>query len=153
MKSITCQEIMTINVQVTSPESSAFAAATIMNDSNVGFLPVVQSLKAMDVVGVVTDRDLAIRVIAAELSPYSTRLQTIMSHGAVSCNSFNTAEEAYDLMKKHGVRRLPVVDSANRLLGVVSMQDILNRGIGAQLTENVVHAITTATPISENDDQ
>jgi signal-transduction protein with cAMP-binding, CBS, and nucleotidyltransferase domain len=102
----------------------ALRAAEIMRDENVGPVPVVASHDDRRVVGIVTDRDLTVRLIAGGRAPEATAIDDVMSQNPVTCSEADDIHEAMDAMSRHQVRRIPVVDSEGRLSGIIAQADV-----------------------------
>lgn len=117
-----CEEIMTKSIQTVRRHDTVQEAARRMRDRNIGFLPVCDN--AGKVVGVVTDRDLALRICAENLKAKKTRVSDVMSTETVSCLATDDVKRAQDLMVFHEKSRILVADGAGRPLGVVSLADI-----------------------------
>jgi len=105
------------------PEESAQAAAGRMKDQNVGTLLVVDG--ARKPVGIVTDRDIALRVVAAGLDPHKATVGHIMTSHPRCVQERVAIEDAVATMRGLGVRRLPVVDAEEHLAGILSIDDVL----------------------------
>src|SRR5438094_69530 len=116
-----CEEIMKSDVECVSAIDHVQAAARKMRDAGVGFLPVCD--RDRKVLGTLTDRDIAIRLVAEDLAP-DTAVQTIMTKEAVSCRPSDALEEATRLMREHHKSRILCCDDDGRLLGVISLSDI-----------------------------
>lgn len=116
-----CEELMTTDVDVLELRDTARDAAARMRDDEVGFLPVIDD--AEQVVGVLTDRDLVVRVLAESL-PLSTRVEDIMTVDVISCRPDDALERAEALMRANQKSRLAVIDETGRLAGVLSISDI-----------------------------
>src|SRR5574341_2149519 len=113
-------EIMTRKVSCCSPDATVQQVARVMAERNVGSVPIAEGDR---LVGLVTDRDLAVRVVARGLDP---KTEPIAPHvtGAVQTVTPDTAiEDAVRLMEAHQIRRLPVVEG-DRLVGIVSLGDL-----------------------------
>jgi CBS domain-containing protein len=106
------------------PTDSAREAAQRMQSENVGFLPVCDD--AHRVLGVVTDRDIAIRVVAADRSS-AIPIREVMTREVVSCHPEDDLRLAEDLMAKHHKSRMMCVDAHNCLVGIISLSDIAKR--------------------------
>ena len=115
------QEIMTRNVIVVAPNSTIRDAARQMRAENLGALPVGENDR---LIGMVTDRDIAVRAVAEDRSPGNTAVREVMSEGIYYCFDDDDVEQAAEVMAKHQVRRLPVVDRDKRLVGVVALADM-----------------------------
>lgn len=116
-----CGEIMTRDVAVVGTGQSVADAAKLMREMGTGFIPVCQSDGT--VVGTLTDRDLAVRVIA-EGRPLETAVQDVMSSGVVSCRPEDDVRVAEELMGEEQVNRIVVLDGDGTLAGVVSLSDV-----------------------------
>lgn len=115
------KELMTEDVQICRPEDSIARAAQVMQTANVGLVPVCQGDK---LVGVITDRDIVLKAVAAEKNIQSTRVSDCMTTQVITANPEMDAHEAADLMAQHQIRRLPVIDKGGRLVGIVSLGDL-----------------------------
>src|SRR5215204_3162326 len=96
-------------------------AAKMMRDEDVGFAPIVEGDK---LVGALTDRDIAVRVVAEGRDPGSTTVREVASTDLVTLDAQQDLGEALELMARHQVRRLPVVEEGGRLVGVVAQADV-----------------------------
>ncbi len=120
-----CETIMKRDVLYTTPEDSAQRAAFIMREQNVGFLPVCDESGC--VVGTITDRDLAIRVLAEGADAATTAVGEVMTCELVACAPEDDLTDAERLMARHGKSRILVTDGADHLVGVISLSDIVQR--------------------------
>jgi CBS domain-containing protein len=134
------REIMTPNPRTVSPEQSVVEAARIMRDEDVGSLPVVEDDR---LVGVVTDRDIVVRVIAEGRDPSSTSVGQIESRDVVAVTPDQDLDQALAEMARHQVRRLPVVEG-DRLVGVVAQADVARKA-DEEKTGEVVEQISEPT--------
>ncbi len=112
---------MTRNPDTVSPDTLVQDAAEKMREINVGVLPV---LDGNQLVGILTDRDITVRSTAEALDPVTARVRDTMSSYPVYIYEDQDAREAAGLMEKHRIRRLPVLDRTNRLVGIVSLGDL-----------------------------
>jgi len=117
-----CSELMTREVKSVKKTDDVFHAARLMREHKIGFLPVHDAHGRL--VGVVTDRDLAMKVCAADREPVGTEVGDVMSHPVVTCRATEPVARAEREMTVHGLRRIVVVDAAGRAVGVVSATDI-----------------------------
>lgn len=115
------KEIMTSRVEVVDPESTLDQAASKMSQEDVGMIPVIEKDQP---VGVITDRDIAVRAVAQHKDPATTKVRDVMTHEIVYCFDDQDIEEAAKLMEERQVRRLMVLDRGHRLVGVVSLGDL-----------------------------
>ncbi|MFY1703994.1 CBS domain-containing protein [Micromonospora sp. WMMA1923] len=116
----TVGEFMTTRLVTMDGNDTLVAAAREMRDSAIGDVVVTNG---DDVVGIITDRDIAVRGVAEELDSSSTPLSRIVSRDVITVSPNDDAVSAADLMRTYAVRRLPVVDHG-RLVGLVSMGDL-----------------------------
>lgn len=120
------RDIMTKSVETIGYDASLRFAATLMENENVGFLPVMRDGQ---MVGVITDRDITVRAVSKGLSPEETIVEQAMTENVVALPENTEVEDAADLMDSRKVRRLVVTDSHESLVGVVSL-DTLSLYIG-----------------------
>jgi CBS domain-containing protein len=128
------QELMSSNPRTVSSEQTIADAAQLMRDEDVGLVPVVDGER---LVGTLTDRDIAIRVVAEQKDPASTQVQEIASTDLVTIDPQQNLDEALRLMAQHQVRRLPVVEEDGRLVGIVAQADVARAGSDSQTGELV----------------
>ena len=133
----TVQEAMTPNPTAITPDTTAQEAARVMKSEDVGALPIVEDGR---LTGVVTDRDLALRVIAEGRS-LDTAVAEIASKDVVTIDPEQSLEEAARVMAGHQVRRLPVAEEDGRLVGMLAQADIAKAGHDT-LTGEVVEKIS-----------
>jgi CBS domain-containing protein len=131
------QEAMTPNPTTIEATTTAQEAARIMKSEDVGSLPIVDRDK---LIGVVTDRDLAIRIVAEGRGADKT-VGEIASKDVVTVDPEQSIDEAARLMAEHQVRRLPVVEEDGRLVGILAQADIAQAGHDA-LTGDTVQRIS-----------
>ncbi len=132
------REIMHPKAKVINFEHTVEEAARIMESEDCGSIPVEKNDK---MVGMVTDRDIAIRVVAHGKDPRKTKVQEIMSEGINYCFEDDDLEEVSKKMSGKQHRRLPVVDKNKRLVGMVSLGDIASRGGDAKLTHKTLSSV------------
>ncbi len=115
------REVMTRNTEFISPDDSLKHAAEVMRQRDVGFLPVKQG---ENLVGTITDRDIAIRAVAEGDDPDRTRVSEVMTKGCISCYDDSDLTEAIELIQENEVRRLVVKNHSDAPIGVVSVGDL-----------------------------
>jgi CBS domain-containing protein len=135
-------DAMTERPRALTPETSAVEAARAMETEDVGALPVVGQDGRL--AGIVTDRDLTIRILAAGLSS-ETPVGQVVSQDMVTVQAEDSLEHAMDLMARHQIRRLPVVAEGDQLVGMVAVADVATMA-GADDTGDVVGAISEGSP-------
>jgi CBS domain-containing protein len=117
----TVNQVMTHDPQTIGADASAVDAARIMRDADTGIVPIVDGQR---VVATITDRDIAVRVVAEGSDPGTTRAIDIASRELVTIDPQQDLDEALRLMAQHQVRRLPVVEEDGRLVGIVAQADV-----------------------------
>src|SRR5919202_3797046 len=115
------RDLMTANPCSIDAEQTVAHAAKMMRDEDVGLAPIVEGDR---LIGTLTDRDIAIRVVAEGKDPDSTPVREIASTQIVTIDPQQDLDEALRLMAQHQVRRLPVVEEDGRIVGVVAQADI-----------------------------
>ncbi len=129
------REVMTPNPRSVSPSDSIQNAAAIMRDEDAGAVPVVDNGRA---VGIVTDRDIVVRVVA-EGGQLNSPVRDIVSRSLVSASPDMSPREAADLMSEYQIRRLPVVEN-DRLVGIVSIGDLaVKEGKDGRIGDTLQH--------------
>ncbi len=117
-------EAMSRNVRIAAPHQTICDAAKMMAEMDTGALPVGENDR---LVGMITDRDIAVRAVAQHKSP-DTQVQEVMSHEVLYCFEDQDLKEVVRNMGEEKVRRLPVVNRSKRLVGIVSLGDIAREG-------------------------
>lgn len=118
-------DLCTHVVQTIDPDASATEAALKMRQHHVGTLVVLDPTRqGSHVAGILTDRDLVTRIIASSCDPKATRVRDVMTRSVGVCHARDEVFDAVQTMRRLGVRRLPVLDDANHLLGIVSTDDV-----------------------------
>lgn len=121
----TIQDVMTRDVQSISPQETIQRAAQMMDELNVGAIPVLDGQK---LVGMITDRDITVRATAAGQAPDSVRVGDIMSTDVRTCSPNQTVDEVLGQMGDVQIRRVPVVDeNSQEVIGIVSMGDMATK--------------------------
>lgn len=118
------KEAMSKEVAFCLPSDTVRAAAKTMKLWGVGALPVVSDAESRKLLGIVTDRDLCCGVIAESKVAETTKIADVMTSNPVTCAPDNTLDDCEKLMQAHQVRRLPVVDSHERCVGMIAQADV-----------------------------
>jgi CBS domain-containing protein len=121
------RDIMTTNVQVIQPQESLRRAATLMQELDIGALPVCNGQRLL---GMLTDRDITIYGVAQGMSPDECCVSDVMTERIEYCTTEQDTAQVMRLMGDKQLRRLPVVDSAKNLIGIVSLGDLAVRQRG-----------------------
>ena len=133
------RDAMTSNPRSVDTSSTVIEAARLMKEADVGPIPVVDGDR---LVGIVTDRDIAIRVVAEGRDPQSVTVGEIASKDLVTVDPQQELDEALRLMAQHQVRRLPVVEEDGRLVGILAQADVAQQGDDTK-TGQVVEQISS----------
>lgn len=139
-----CSEVMTKGPFCCLSNDSVEKAAMIMQRENVGAVPVIETDQTKKLVGIVTDRDLALKVIAGGLDPKRTKVNAVMTHTVVTCRAEDDLQTALDAMAEHQLRRIPVVDDDNTIVGIIAQADVATRADQPEKTGEMVKEISQA---------
>ena len=143
-QTMTCKVIMTPNPQCCTPQTTVADVAQMMKSVDAGSIPVVESENNRRVVGIVTDRDLALKVVGEGRDSKTTRVQEVMSPNVVTCNERDSLDNAMKAMSDYQVRRIPVVNDKNEVVGVIAQADVATRSDQPKKTAEVVEEISQA---------
>jgi CBS domain-containing protein len=130
-------DVMTPNPEVVAPETRLSDAAAMMRKLDIGVLPVTQDGRLL---GIVTDRDITVRATAEHKSPDKTAVRDVMTRDAACCHEDEDVREGARLMEERQIRRLPIVDREEHLIGIVSLGDIAvnaGRKLSGEVLEKV----------------
>lgn len=122
-----CNEVMTKNPVACLPTDMAAKAAGLMKSEDVGAIPIIENEQTRVLVGIVTDRDLTLKIVAAGLDTKSTKVESVMTRQVVTCHAKDDLQTALDSMSKNQVRRIPVVNKENKILGIITQADVATR--------------------------
>jgi CBS domain-containing protein len=131
--STSIKEVMSSDVRTCEPDATVVDVAKVMAKEDVGPIPVVEGGR---LVGLVTDRDLVVRVLAEGKDPKTTKVGEIASRDLVTVSSEEDLDQALKLLAQHQVRRLPVVEG-DRVVGIVAQADVARLGKDAKTGEVV----------------
>jgi CBS domain-containing protein len=137
MKAGNVRDVMSRDVQLTNPDQTLREAAALMKKIDAGVLPVAENDKLL---GMITDRDIAIRGIAEGKGP-NTKVRDVMSHEIKYCFEDEAVAHVVENMAELQVRRLPVVNRDKRLVGIMSLGDLATEGALAKTTK-ALHGIS-----------
>ena len=118
------QQIMTDQPQVVTPKDPISHAAALMRDTNVGFIPVVADRESRRLVGVITDRDIAVRHVAGAHEMDCRIDQHMSATDLATVGPDADVDEVHRLMSTRQLRRIPVVDAEGSILGVIALADV-----------------------------
>ena len=122
-----CNEIMTQNPSCCLPDDMVVKVAKMMSRENIGSIPVIESIETKKLVGIITDRDLALKIVAEGRDPKSTKVDAVMTRKMVTCRAEDDLQLALDAMSAHQLRRIPVVDDKEQILGIIAQADVAIR--------------------------
>ena len=143
------KEIMTADPACCTPASTLQEAAQLMVDHDCGEIPVVESLDTYIPIGVVTDRDMVCRTIAKGLNPLEQQVSDCMSTPLISVQPDDTLDKCYQVLEENQIRRVPVVDDAGKICGIVALADIAERASRADSGE-ILQQVSAQTTSASN---
>lgn len=138
------REIMTTNPRAVTPDDTVAAAAQLMRELDVGIIPVVDDENSMRLRGVITDRDIAVRHVAERHSD-DCRVSAHMSEELTTATPDDDVDDVMDRMKRAQIRRIPIVEGGERLVGIIAQADLAT-DVGPQ---EPVEVAQTVEKISE----
>jgi len=137
-----CNEVMTKNPFCCLPNDVVVKVAQLMKSKEIGSIPVVENEETNKLVGIVTDRDLALKIVAEGCDPQTTKVEDVMSRKVVTCRDDDDMRKPLDAMSKHQLRRIPVVDKDNRIVGIIAQADVATRVNDTKKTAELVKGIS-----------
>lgn len=140
---MTCAEVMTPSPTACQPQHTAIEAAELMRREDCGLVPVTSENGKL--IGVLTDRDIVVKVVAEGRDPRNTAVSEVMSTDLVTCLPQETIETVMEQMAARQVRRIPIVERDGSLVGIVAQADIATRLGSDHATGQVVQAISEET--------
>jgi CBS domain-containing protein len=121
------KHVMTKDPKCCVPSDTAQHAAIIMRDEKAGVVPVIENEQSRKLVGIVTDRDLCMNIVAEGRDARTVQVHECMTTAVVSALPQDALEKATELMRDNQIRRIPVIDEQRRLVGIVSLADVVER--------------------------
>ena len=140
-----CSDVMTKDPVCCLPTDTVSKAAQMMKDADVGSIPVIEDEQTMKLIGIVTDRDLALQVVAPERDASSTQVEDVMTYEVITCRATDDVQKAVDAMSQHQLRRMPVIDSDHRIVGIISQADVATRVERSEEIAEMVKEISQPT--------
>jgi len=140
-----CSDVMTQDPVCCLPTDTVSKAAQLMKTEDVGSIPVVEDEETMKLIGIVTDRDLALQVVAPERDASSTQVEDVMTYEVITCRASDDVQKAVDAMAQHQLRRMPVIDSDHRIVGIISQADVATRVEKSEEIAEMVKEISQPT--------
>src|SRR5438874_12769893 len=123
----TCKEVMTANPTCCTPDETVTRIAKLMKTENVGSIPICENRDSKKLIGIVTDRDLAIQVVAAAKDPHAVKASDVMTGNPITCRPDDDLQTALEAMERRQIRRIPVTDQSGHLVGIIAQADIARR--------------------------
>ena len=136
-----CHEVITENPVFCLPEDDAGQAARLMRREHVGSVPVVTDERKRELIGVISARDLALKVLGESRDANRTSVYEVMTQAVVACRDDDDIVSAVLAMEEHNIHRVPVVNHAGRLVGVISREDVF---IGVPSLSSFVRSLPRA---------
>ena len=140
-----CKYIMTKDLVTVSSESTVVDVARLMKTEDIGPVLIVDNEQNNTLVGIVTDRDIVVKVIADGQDVNATRVGDVMSKKLVTCHADDDVDVAMKAMSQFQLRRIPVVEENMRLVGIISQADLATRVDAPEKTGEVVKEISEET--------
>ena len=135
------REIMTKDPRTVTPDTGLQEVARLMQSEDVGIIPVVEA-GGTSLLGVVTDRDIALRVVAEGKDATSTKVSDVMSKGVRTAKESDSVDDVMELMGKEQLRRIPIVDDRGALVGIVAQADIVLQANDDHKSERTIEKIS-----------
>lgn len=139
---MTVSRVMTENPACCTPNSSLTEVARLMVDHDCGEIPVVEDMITRKLAGVITDRDIATRIVAAGKNSADAKASDCMTTPCVSVAADASLESCCEVMESNKIRRVPVVDDKGGVIGIVSLADIV-RSASPSTTAEVVREVSS----------
>ena len=140
-----CRDVMTKDLVTSTPEDTITEVAQLMKNEDIGPVLVVDNDDSKTLVGIITDRDIVLKVIAEGKDPKPTRVGEVMSKKLVTCRPDDNVDVAIDAMAHYQLRRIPVVEDNMKLVGIISQADVATRVDKPEKTAEVVKKISEET--------
>jgi CBS domain-containing protein len=137
-----CNEVMTKNPVCCLPNDMVAKVAQLMKSKDIGPVPIIENEQTKKLVGIVTDRDLALKIVAEGRDAKSTKAEEVMTRKVVTCHVEDDVQKALDAMSEHQLRRIPVVDNDNKIVGIIAQADVATRVDQPAKTAEVVKDIS-----------
>lgn len=139
---MTVASVMTANPACCTPATSLTEVARMMVDNDCGEIPVVEDMVTRKLAGVITDRDIAVRIVAQGRNSAEACANDCMTTPCVSVTADTSLEECCDVMEVNKIRRVPVLDDKNGVVGIVSLADVV-RTAKPSTTASVVKEVSS----------
>ena len=134
--------VMTEHPACCTPTSSLTEVARLMVENDCGEIPVVEDMMSRKLAGVITDRDIATRVVATGRNTADAKASDCMTTPAIAVTADTSLEDCCEVMESAKIRRVPVIDDKGGVIGIVSLADVV-RSANASTTQSVVKEVST----------
>jgi CBS domain-containing protein len=141
----TCEDVMTKDPVCCLPTDLVAKVAEMMKRENIGPIPVIENEQTRKLIGIITDRDLALKIVADGRDSRTTKVEAVMTRKVVTCRADDSLQRALDAMSKHQLRRIVIVDNINMILGIISQADVATRVDQPEMTAEIVKEISQST--------
>jgi len=135
------REIMTKDPRTVTPDTGLQEVARLMQSEDVGIIPVVEA-GGTNLLGVVTDRDIALRVVGEGKDAKTTKVSDVMSKGVTTSKQDDSVDDLMELMGREQLRRIPIVDDRGALVGIVAQADVVREARNDRKAERTVEQIS-----------
>ena len=140
-----CNEVMTKDPVCCLRDDTVAKVARLMQRDNIGSIPVIENDQTQKLVGIVTDRDLVLKIIAKGQDAKSTKVESVMTRQVVTCLAGDNLQKALDAMAEHQLRRIPIVDNNHKIIGIIAQADVATRVNQPEKTAEMVKEISQAS--------
>lgn len=137
-----CRDVMTEDLVFCTPEDTVSKVAQLMKREDIGPVLIVDNERSKTLVGIVTDRDLALKVVGEGRDPQKTKVEDVMTRKLITCHADDNVENAMKAMAQYQLRRIPVVNENMKLVGIISQADVATRVDEPEKTAEVVREIS-----------
>jgi CBS domain-containing protein len=137
-----CRDVMTEDLVFCTPGDAVSEVAKLMKREDIGPVLIVDNKQSKTLVGIVTDRDLALKVVGEGRDPKTTKVDDVMTRKLITCHADDNVENAMKAMAQYQLRRIPVVDENMKLVGIISQADVATRVDEPERTAEVVRDIS-----------
>jgi|AAFX01.1.fsa_nt_gi CBS domain-containing protein len=145
-----CSEVMTKNPVCCLPNDSVAKAAELMKSEDIGSVPVIENEQTHRLVGIVTDRDLTLTIVAEGRDARNTKVEAVMTRKLVTCLADDDLQKALGAMAEYQLRRIPVVDNDNKIVGIIAQADLATRIDEPEKTGEIVKEISRDQPFTND---
>lgn len=140
-----CEEVMTKSPVCCVPSDNVVKVAEMMKRENIGSIPVIENEQSRKLVGIVTDRDLALKIVAEGRDTRTTKVEAVMTQKVVTCRAEDDLQKALEAMSEHQLRRIPIVDNNHKILGIIAQADMATRVDQPEKTAEMVKEISQSS--------